>query len=186
MHDDSRIIALLQKRDEQALKIIREQYGTMCFQMAYRITGNREDAEECVNDMLMAVWDTIPPLHPEKLVPYLASLVSRKAISKYKFMHSQKRGGTQFSSALDELADILPSGECVENQIEQREITAALTQFLRQIPPDHRRIFMQRYFYSDSVQTIAQTNQMSADAVKMLLMRIRNKLKDYMRKERLL
>ena len=178
MHDDSRIIALLQKRDEQALKIIREQYGTMCYQMAYRITGNREDAEECVN--------TIPPLHPEKLVPYLASLVSRKAISKYKFMHSQKRGGTQFSSALDELADILPSGECVENQIEQREITAALTQFLRQIPPDHRRIFMQRYFYSDSVQTIAQTNQMSADAVKMLLMRIRNKLKDYMRKERLL
>lgn len=186
MHDNSRIIVLLLQRDEQALKLIREQYDTMCYQIAYRITGNREDAEECVSDALMAVWNSIPPLIPDNLTAYLASLVSRNAINQYKRMHSEKRGGAQFVSALDELAEILPSSECVERQIEKRELTAALTVWLRTLPPDHRRIFMQRYYLSESIQSIAQTNQMSADAVKMLLMRLRNKLKDYLRKEELL
>lgn len=186
MHDDRQIIALLQKRDEQALKIVKDQYGNMCYRIAYRITGNREDAEECVNDMLVAAWDSIPPLIPDNLRGYLASLVSRKAIDKYEHVHRQKRGGTQFTSALDELAEIIPSSDCVETQIEQREITEALTKFLRTLSPDRRRIFMQRYFYSEPVQSIAQANHMSADAVKMKLMRIRNKLKDYLRKEGLL
>ena len=91
--------------------MIREQYGTMCFQLAYRIIRNKKDAEEYVNDMLPAVWDTIPPLNPEKPVPYLAALTSRTAINQYKRMHNQKRGSTQFSSALEELAEIIPSPE---------------------------------------------------------------------------
>ena len=186
MQDDSRIIALLQKRDEQAIRIIREQYGTMCLQIAYRITGSREDAEECLSDMLMTVWNTIPPMIPEKLPAYLVSLVSRRAIDKYESARRQKRGGTQFESALDELAEFLPSGECVEQQIEQRELTNYITEWLRSLPSGHRRIFMQRYYWSESVQEIANANQMSADAVKMQLMRLRNKLKAYLRKEGLL
>ena len=95
----------------QALKMIREQYATMCFQLAYRIIRNKKDAEKCVNDMLPTVWDTIPPLNPEKPVPYLAALTSRTAINQYKRMHNQKRGSTQFSSALEELVEIIPSSE---------------------------------------------------------------------------
>ncbi|MCQ2407632.1 MAG: sigma-70 family RNA polymerase sigma factor [Oscillospiraceae bacterium] len=186
MQDDSRIIALLKKRDEQAIKIIREQYGTMCLQIAYRITGSHEDAEECVDDMLITVWNTIPPMIPEKLPAYLVSLISRKAIDKYERACRQKRGGTQFESALDELAEFLPSGECVEQQVEQRELTNYITEWLRSLPSGHKRIFMQRYYWSESVQEIAQANQMSDDAVKMQLMRLRTKLKEYLRKEGLL
>ena len=186
MQDDSRIIAMLEQRDEQALTVIREQFGAMCYQVAYRITGSREDAEECVNDTLMAVWNSIPPQKPDRLAPYLASLASRRAINRYKQMHSEKRGGTQFTSALDELAEIIPSAENVERQVERRELTDALTKWLRTLSPEHRRIFMQRYFYSESIQVVAQANQMSADAVKMLLMRLRRKLQKHLRKEGLL
>ena len=186
MQDDSRIIAMLEQRDEQALTVIREQFGAMCYQVAYRITGSREDAEECVNDTLMAVWDSIPPQKPDRLAPYLASLASRRAINRYKQTHSEKRGGTQFTSALDELAEVIPSAENVERQVERRELTDALTKWLRTLSPEHRRIFMQRYFYSESIQAVAQANQMSADAVKMLLMRLRRKLQKHLRKEGLL
>ncbi len=125
MQDDSQIIAMLEQRDEQALTIIREQFGAMCFQVAFRITGNREDAEECVNDTFMAVWDSIPPQKPDRLVPYLASLTSRKAIDRFKHTHRQKRGGTQFTSVLDELAEVIPSSENVERQVERRELPDA-------------------------------------------------------------
>lgn len=74
----------------------------------------------------------------------------------------------------------------MEREIEQRELTEALTAWLRTLPPDHRRMFMQRYYLSEPVQQIAEQNQMGVSAVKMTLLRLRKKLKEYLRKEELL
>jgi RNA polymerase sigma-70 factor (ECF subfamily) len=183
---DSRIIALLQKRDELALHEIRSTYGKLCKQLAFRILGNPQDAEECVSDMLLAVWNSRNPIEPHSLKAYLISLTRHAAMDKLKARQRQKRGGTEFETALDELAEILPSGEQVEKQIEERELIAALTAWLRTLSPEVRSIFMQRYFMSEPVQAIAEANHMSVSAVKMTLMRTRNKLKDYLRKEELL
>ena len=183
---DAELIGLFTQRDQTALAGTQQKYGGLCRSIAKNILGSREDAEECVNDTLMAVWNSIPPQKPDRLAPYLASLTSRRAINRYKQTHSEKRGGTQFTSALDELAEIIPSTENVERQVERRELTDALTKWLRTLSPEHRRIFMQRYFYSESIQAVAQANQMSADAVKMLLMRLRRKLQKHLRKEGLL
>ena len=94
MRDDDEIIALLYQRDEQVLDLLHKQYGALCFQIAYRITGNREDAEECVNDMLMSVWNSIPPNRPDHLPAYCAALVRNSALQKYEKSHRQKRFGT--------------------------------------------------------------------------------------------
>ena len=186
MHDDHRIIELLNQRDEQVLQIIQKQYGAFCYQVAYRIIGNREDAEECVNDMLMGVWNSIPPNSPDHLPAYLAALVRKTALQKYEKAHRQKRGGTQFSAALDEISEIIPSTDRVDQEIEQRELTAALTAWLQSLPPDTKLMFIQRYYMSDSVKTIAEKHNLSIGAVKMKLLRIRQQLREYLEKERLL
>ena len=186
MNQDSTIISLLHQRDEQALQMIRDQYGTLCSQIAYRMTGSREDAEECISDMLLGVWDSIPPQKPQNLRAYLTALTGRIAIKKYEHSHRLKRGGTQFTTVLDELSEILPADTQVEREIEQRELTAALTAWLRTLSPDNRRIFMQRYYMSESVQKIAEENQMGVSAVKMTLLRLRKRLKEHLRKEELL
>lgn len=186
MHDDEIIIELLNQRDERVLQIIKEQYGTFCYQIAYRMTGNHQESEECVNDMLLDIWNSVPPNHPNHLPAYLASLVRRTAINKYEKAHRQKRGGTQFATALDEISEIIPSKEHVENEIEQRELTAALTAWLQKLPPESKRIFLQRYYMSESVKSIAEKYDMSEGAVKMKLMRLRQQLKEYLEKEGLL
>ena len=153
---DKQIIALLKARDEQALAFIREQYGKLCETVACRMLGNRQDAEECVSDMLLDVWrgETLP--EPEGLRGYLVMLVRRRAIDRLKAQNAEKRGGTQFSLALDELAEILPAAEQVEQTVELRELTAALTAFLNTLPLDTKRIFMQRYYLSESMDEIAE------------------------------
>ncbi|MBP0974498.1 MAG: sigma-70 family RNA polymerase sigma factor [Oscillospiraceae bacterium] len=186
MHDDSRIIALLQMRDEEALQIIKQQYAGLCFQIAHRITGNPEDAEECVNDMLLSVWNTIPPNKPENLRAYLAALTTKNAVNRFKASHRKKRGGEQFLSALDELSEVIPSTDSVEKQFDQRELTAALNAWLLTLQKKQQRLFMQRYLMSESLQRIADQNDMTVSALSMLLQRLRNKLKDYLRKEGLL
>lgn len=183
---DSQIAAMLNARDESALRMLRDTYGSFCYSVAFQILGDRQDAEECLNDTLLAVWNSSAPVRADTLRGYLAALVRRTAIDRLKAQNALKRGGTQFAAALDELADILPSDEHVERQIEQRELTEAVTAFLRALPQDAMRIFMQRYYLSQPVQEIAEKNNMGKSAVKMSLMRTRNKLKAYLQKEGLL
>lgn len=183
MHDDELIIELLNQRDERVLQIIKEQFGTFCYQIAYRMTGNHQDAEECVNDMLLDIWSSVPLNHPNHLPAYLASLVRRTAINKYEKAHRQKRGGTQFSMALDEIAEIIPAKEQIERVVEQRELTSALTAWLQNLPPESKCIFLQRYYMSEPLKDIAGKHDLSEGAIKMKLMRLRQQLKEYLEKE---
>ena len=184
--NDAAIIALLQKRDETALQEIRTAYGKQCFQTAYRILGSREDAEECVSDMLIGAWNSIPPHSPDSLCAYLLALTRRSALDRLRREHSQKRGGTQFAAALDEIAEIIPSDERIESAVERREMLAAVTAFLRSLPEQQKQIFMLRYYTAESVKEIAGRFGITQNAVKLSLLRTRKKLKEHLKKEGLL
>ena len=186
MPDDRLIISLLQKRDERALQHIRELYGPLCFRIAEQIVGNSRDAEECLNDMLINVWNTVPPHSPVSLRAYLVTLVRRAAIDRYKSVHRIKRGGAEYSASLDELAEILPSDEQVEKQVEQRDLSKAITNWLRTLSAEDRSLFLNRYYLSESVSAVAEQSGMSEGALKMKLMRLRKKLKAYLEKEGLM
>ena len=55
--DDEAIIALFFARSEQAIQELDEKYGKVCHSLAYNILHSRQDAEECVNDAYLGVWD---------------------------------------------------------------------------------------------------------------------------------
>jgi RNA polymerase sigma-70 factor (ECF subfamily) len=186
MVSDNSIIKRLHSRDETVLQDIRSIYGELCWQMAFRILENREDAEECVNDMLLSVWDSIPPQLPVSLQAYLITLVRNAALDKVRLEHRQKRGNAEFTLALDKLTEILPSGEQVEATVERREMLLALRTFLQSLNPKLRHLFMQRYYMAESIQHIAELNQMNENTVKSKLSRIRRELLEYLRKEGLL
>ena len=186
MVSDDSIIKRLNNRDDSALKDIQRLYGSICYQMAFRIVENHEDSEECVNDMLMSVWDSIPPHLPMSLQAYLITLVRRSAINKAKHKKRQKRGSSDRTLVLDELAEIIPSGEQLESIVERHELFAAMKTFLDTIKPQTKYIFMQRYYMAESLHTIAISNHMSEETVKKILLRTRSRLRDYLRKEGLL
>lgn len=184
---EQEIARLLMQRDERALAEIRSAYGALCIGLAERMLGSSEDAEECFSDVLLAVWNSSDPVRPEGLRNYLAALTRRRAIDMLRARGRQKRAGTQFAAALDELAEILPAQDSdVEEALMQRELTDALTAWLRTLPPDTMRMFMQRYYLSEPVSVIAEKNGLRVSAVKMRLLRARRDLQDYLRKEELL
>lgn len=177
------MIALLQKRDETALEAIRNEYGKLCGKLAFDIIGCWEDSEECVSDMLLKVWQTIPPKHPESLKAYLITLIRHLAIDRYHAQTALKRGGAQFDEALDELQNTLASDETVSAVIEQRELTHAIERFLDTLPLRTRKVFLRRYYMADSVRGIADAYQLSVSAVKIMLMRTRKKLNQFLKEE---
>ena len=61
---DEKIIELFFERDEKALKETEAKYGNFCRTVASNILSMREDREECLNDLLLALWNNIPPERP--------------------------------------------------------------------------------------------------------------------------
>ena len=49
--DDSQIINLYFARDENAIIETKNKYQNMCYRIAQNILYNREDSEECVNEI---------------------------------------------------------------------------------------------------------------------------------------
>lgn len=180
---DEKLILLLQNRDETALDALRSAYGGVCLQIALRLLDSREDAEECVNDMLLDAWNAVPPHQPENLRAFLAVLVRRAAVSRLRKNTAQKRGGTQTALVLEELAEVLPADADVAAEAEQRELSAVLRRCLDTLPPKERQICMQRYFLAMPLQEIAEMHDMTEAAVKMLLHRTRVKLRTMLEKE---
>lgn len=55
--DDKQIINLFFQRDEDAIKVVDEKYGSKLKALAANILQSREDGLECINDTYMKAWN---------------------------------------------------------------------------------------------------------------------------------
>ena len=180
--NDSDLIALYFSRDESAAAETQKRFGGYCYTIAYNILGSAEDAEECVNDVLLRLWTHIPPAKPENLYAYIASVTRSAACSRLAAGKAQKRGGGEIPLVLDELRDCT-APDTVEQQLDRRRLSEAIGRFLGTLGPQHRIIFVQRYWYCCPVDEIAEELEITKSKVTVTLMRTRKKLRTYLEKE---
>ena len=81
---------------------------------------------------------------------------------------------------LDELSDLVSGKDDVEQEIERRELVETINSFLNTLAPKKRNVFICRYWYSDSVISIARRYQMTESNVSTTLSRLRPELKEYL------
>ena len=100
--EDVEIIRLYWARDESAIPAAAEKYGNYCASIAQNLLGNREDAEECVNDTWLRAWNAIPPQRPGILSAFLGTITRNLALDLFQRRTAQKRGGGT-AAVLEEL-----------------------------------------------------------------------------------
>lgn len=183
--EDNTIIALFNERSQEAITLISEKYGRLCLCIAKNILGNVSDSEECINDSFLAVWNNIPPECPSNLRTYLLKIVRNQALKKYHSNTAAKRN-CSYDIALDELEGILSTQDNPENQLQLKEISAAINCFLACQSRENRVFFVRRYFFGDSVKDIADLTGHRPHFVSVRLSRIREDLRKYLRKEELI
>lgn len=178
--EDKDIVQLFWDRNKQAITETSSKYGHYCFSIAKNILDNHEDAEECVNDTYLNVWNSIPPHKPKMLSTFLGKIVRNLSFNKYKSVHSMKRGGYEISLILDELAEIVYDEESVEDNVIRNELLKTIDDFISTLSVEKRYIFIRRYWYSDKVTAIANQCGRTENSVHVKLNRIRKKLRDYL------
>ena len=103
--DDKALVDLYFARSEAAIEQTEKKYGPLCRSVAMNILGNREDAEECVNEAYLGAWNTIPPQKPDPFRTYLLRIVRNRSLSRFRSNSARKRD-SHLAIALEELEGI--------------------------------------------------------------------------------
>lgn len=180
--EDSKIIELFNERREEAIAELSIKYGKACDRIAGNILKNRLDAEECISDAYLAVWNSIPPKEPKPLRAYIFRIVRNISITKYHANTSLKRN-SYYDAALDELEGCIAAQGSVEGEIEADELSKGINRFLAKLDEESQVLFVRRYWYSDSISDIAERLCTSSNNVSVRLFRIRNRLKKHLKEE---
>lgn len=180
--DDKKIIELYLQRDEKAVEITQAKYGAYCSRIANNILSIPEDAEECVNDTWVSAWNKIPPTIPLSLKAFLGKLVRDISLNRYIHDHAKKRY-SGMEVLLDELEECIPSDFDVHQCIAQQELSALLNKWLQALPCDEMALFVQRYFYGDSVKELAKLYGCTENQMAQKMLKLRKHLKAYLRNE---
>lgn len=178
--EDTKIVQLYWDRDQDAIKYTAQKYENYCTSIARNILGNLEDAEECVNDTYINAWNSIPPHKPGVLSTFLGKIIRNISFNRYKYNHAEKRGGSEIPAILDELSECVSGKEDVEEEIEYKELIRTINDFLASLSQEKRNIFICRYWYSDSIASIAKVYGMKEGTISMILNRLRLKLHEYL------
>ena len=179
MIDDEKIIEMFFERDQQAIRELNRKYGKICHDLSYNIVNSRRDAEECVNDAYLGVWNAIPPAHPNPLLSYIVKIVRNISLKTYWKKEAAKRSG-HYKIALEEIEGYIADQKTVEDEIEARELARIIEAFLDTLTVENRVIFMRRYWFADSYKDIAEFVGLSEKTISVRLTRIREKLKQYL------
>lgn len=178
--DEEMLIDMYWKRNEGAIVETHRKYGSYIKKIINNILKLNSDVEECVNDTYLNIWNDIPTTIPLIFSAYIAKISRNLAINRYNSQRTLKRGNGQVDYVLDELEEMIAAANDVEKIFDYNELVNHINDFLSIQPVEKRKIFVLRYFYSESIRDISKRTNFSESKIKSTLFRTRNELRDFL------
>ncbi|MBN1965205.1 MAG: sigma-70 family RNA polymerase sigma factor [Anaerolineae bacterium] len=165
-----------QQGDQDAFGQLVEHYQHAAYNLAYRMLGNAEEAQDAAQEAFMRAYANLHRYDIERsFKTWLLSITSNHCIDRLR-----KRRLTWLS--IDDEDQALPSMSLVsdeptpEQAYVNDERSAAMQALLAQVPPDYRTVIILRYWYDMSYTEIAETLETTESAIKSRLFRARQAL----------
>lgn len=180
---DCQIVELYWQRDENAITETQRKYGNYLFKIAENVLFDIEESEEIVNDTYLKAWNSMPQNRPKVLSSYLGKIARQSAIDVFRRKNRGKRKVSQYALSLEELKDCASVTGIVDEAVELQNLGRLINEYLKNLSPQNRVIFVLRYYYMDSISEIAKCCNMSQSKVKSILYRTRIGLKKHLEEE---
>ena len=180
---DADIIELYWQRDEQAIKETDIKYKSFLLSVAQNIVHDVRDSEECLNDTYVGAWNAMPPARPTVLQAFLATIMRRVAINRYKANRRHKRVASELTVSLSDLGDMLADEDDVSAEMQAKELAATISRYVRALPDRQMVIFVGRFYMADPLMKIAQEVGCSLATVKREIATIKDGLKKHLESE---
>jgi RNA polymerase sigma factor (sigma-70 family) len=175
--DDAQLVELSLRGDTQAFGSIVERHQSLVCGLAYSACGNVHVSEDLAQETFIIAWQQLRTLREKANLRGWLCGIARHVINN--FLRRQQRTPTAMSSELHEV--IHPaSGELSpdESAINEQE-TAILWRALQTLPANYREPMVLYYRQHESVSEVAESLDLSEDAVKQRLARGRAMLAEH-------
>ena len=90
--DDAALLARLEARDEEALRVLFDRYGNQVFGLALAVSGQREVAEDVTQETFLKAWTHTAKVNLERgsFVTYLCTVAHGRAVDAVRSDHSRR------------------------------------------------------------------------------------------------
>jgi len=152
---DEELLELVLRRQDTALGAIYDRYGRLIYTIALRITGDRETAEEVVQDVFQNVWQAAGGFQPGvgSFSAWLFSIARHRAIDATRSKRERARAREQKFDAEVPLA----ASADVERVVNQTLLRDAVREALQQLPDNQRQALELAYYGGLTRAEIAET-----------------------------
>ena len=178
---DSDVTDLLFARSEQGLVLLWDKYGGLCRRIALNLLGNRQDAEECENDVLLAVWSTIPPNRPASLSAYVGKITRNIAVDAIRKQTAKGRK-CEGTVLIDELVECLPDTD-IPDPVDDLTLREGLQSFFDSLSDEDRAIMVRRYYNGEPTEAISLALGLKHSTLRVRLHRLRERLREHLEAE---
>lgn len=168
---DREIIRLIRAKDEKGLDLLRQKYGGMISYVLRGILSDARDREECREDVILQVWNKFGQYDESRghLSPWITAISRNAAINFSK----RVRPAEPLSGEVAVL-------ESPEEYLIRREASARLMEAVDRLSPGERKLFYRKYYYCQSIDTIAAETGITLRAAEGRIYRMRRKLAGWM------
>lgn len=150
-----------------------EKYKDMAFSIAFRITNNKEDAEEAVQDAFLKAFKSLKTYRNEaKFSTWLYKIVVNTAVTKAK----RKRNFITDTDVTNAPDIAIENIEEVHKNLEEAERKKIVENVLQHLIIEDRLLLTLYYLNENSIEEIAVITGIKAENIKMKLHRARKKL----------
>jgi RNA polymerase sigma-70 factor (ECF subfamily) len=184
--DESVLVDAARNGDVGAFEQLVRRYDRNIFRIAQRITQNREDAEDVVQDAFLKAFQNLGQFQGQsKFYTWLVRIAVNEALMRLRRRRPERMVSldeeirTEEDSMPREVADWSPNPEQLYSQAELKDI---LSKTIQGLPPGFRTVFVLRDMEALSTEETAEALNLSIPAVKSRLLRARLQLRDRLNK----
>lgn len=168
---DAAIVARVLRGNAEAFRELIERYRDQYARYALHMLGNREDAEEALQDAFTRAYRSLPRCEdPERFGAWLFRILVNRCRTA-----GTRRGRRARTFVVDEAALLAASEEHPEDRAAWRE---EIDRALQQLRPEQREAFLLKYVEELGYEEMSRMTGVGVSALKMRVMRACERLRD--------
>ena len=163
MADEDLIASVAEDRSSEAFATLYDRHSRAAYSLAYRMMGERQAAEDVVQDAFLRVWQAAASFRPERrsVRTWLLSIIHHRGIDQLRSTASRRRTQDTVKATAPTLQPSEAFAETWRNS--QRE---QVREALRTVPSEQRKVLELAYFSGYTHTEIAELLDLPLGTVK--------------------
>lgn len=172
---DEILLQLIRQGDHLAFSRLVNRHAERFYRVAYRFTGNRQEAEDVVQESLIKLWER-PDMWDESKNAKFTTWFYRIIVNRSLDAARRKK-----TSAIDDVPEMADGDDSAEEKLAERQTQSVLEREIRQLP-DRQQTAINLCFYEGlSNHEAASVMGLHLKALQSLIMRAKQTLRERMK-----